>query len=374
MQLVGLAHLPMHLNRATLQLVRIAQVDLLAQLLRPYSWEIRRLVLLICLLVRCHDIVLRTVLLVPIFIPLNLAGLVVLAVIGNVVCLRLRAGALSLVLDCRLVCVSMLLLQLWMSRLQGYNRVSLSQSRTCSPDVTSRSSVYPSLSFSDRSRLSFHHFRSSRSASHISSGSHSLSCMSSRGRSLPPGPFWPQSHSRSHSCCIGPPEDHQGEHASTDIVDVVSLIQESGSLPLAPSESHKVWGFKAAVDAKDQPSSFYQLLIGDSSPDILLDLNDRISSATSRMRSKMMFKLLPYPGVSTASKRRKGQSCALLYPTTELGSMKSFKNLNNTDVVLSSTEAKDLEVAAHTLQCHRGNFLDGLVDVCCQVHGAFFIL
>ena len=38
-------------------------------------------------------------------------------------------------------------------------------------------------------------------------------------------------------------------------------------------------------------------------------------------------------------------SCTLPRPITELGEMKSFDDLNKTDVVLSSTKAKDLEAA-----------------------------
>ena len=40
------------------------------------------------------------------------------------------------------------------------------------------------------------------------------------------------------------------------------------------------------------------------------------------------------------------QSCALPCPITELGRMELFGNPNKTDVILSSTKTKDLEVAA----------------------------
>ena len=65
---------------------------------------------------------------------------------------------------------------------------------------------------------------------------------------------------------------------------------------LPPSESRKIRNFYAGVDFVDQPSSSYFLSV-DSSADILEDLNDRISFATSRMRSKKVSELPPYLGV-----------------------------------------------------------------------------
>ena len=146
----------------------------------------------------------------------------------------------------------------------------------------------------------------------ISRGSRSPSCTSSRGRSLSPCPSQLPSHpqSRSLSRCVDPPKDHQEEHVSSGIVDAVGWIQEYGSLPSAPSESHKIHSFKAALDAENHPSSSYRLPISDSSSDILLDLEDRILSATSWMRPKRVSKLIPYPGMHSHKYYHfEGRSC-----------------------------------------------------------------
>ena len=81
----------------------------------------------------------------------------------------------------------------------------------------------------------------------------------------------------------------------------------------------------AALDADDQPSFSYWPLIGDSSSDILHDLDDRITSATSGMRSKKGFKLPLYLGVCSCkyyhfNGEEVSRSRALLQPITELGS------------------------------------------------------
>ena len=43
------------------------------------------------------------------------------------------------------------------------------------------------------------------------------------------------------------------------------------------------------------------------------------------------------------------RSCSLPYPVTKLGGMHLFDNLNETDVVLLSSEAEELETAARTV-------------------------
>ena len=71
------------------------------------------------------------------------------------------------------------------------------------------------------------------------------------------------------------------------------------------------------------------------------------------IRSKKVSKLLPYLGVYRRKYRSEGDGVSrfhVLYcPITELIGMKSFDNLNKSDVILSSTEAKDLEMAACTV-------------------------
>ena len=142
-------------------------------------------------------------------------------------------------------------------------------------------------------------------------------------------------------------------------MDVVDWIRVYGSLPSAP-ENCKIRGFKVALDADDEPSSSYQLPISDSSSDILLDLNDCISYATSGMRSKKVSKLLMYLGVCSCKYyhfegEEVPRSHALPRPSQSRGGggggggMKSFNNLNKSNVVLSSSEAEDLEAAVLTL-------------------------
>ena len=93
-------------------------------------------------------------------------------------------------------------------------------------------------------------------------------------------------------------------------VNIVSWNQEYGSLPPAPSKSRSIHGFKVALDADDQPSFSYRLPTVDSSSDILLDLEDHISSATSRMRSKNMSSSLHTEGYAVANiTALKGRRC-----------------------------------------------------------------
>ena len=77
--------------------------------------------------------------------------------------------------------------------------------------------------------------------------------MSSRDRFPSPDPFWPRSGSRSPSRHVDAPEDRQEEHSSADL----GWIQNICSFSPAPWESHKIHGFKAALDTEDLPSSSY---------------------------------------------------------------------------------------------------------------------
>ena len=62
-------------------------------------------------------------------------------------------------------------------------------------------------------------------------------------------------------------------------------------------ESKKVRGFCAAQDSDEQSSLSYRFLLGDTSSDILKDINDRISSPLSGIWSKRVSKFLPYSEV-----------------------------------------------------------------------------
>ena len=87
---------------------------------------------------------------------------------------------------------------------------------------------------------------------------------------------------------------------------------------------------------------------------ILADLDDHISSTTTGMQSKKASKLLPYPGLRSChfywfEDEDVVRFCSLPRHGLGLAGMRFFENLDKTDVVLSSTEAEDLEVAARTI-------------------------
>ena len=56
-------------------------------------------------------------------------------------------------------------------------------------------------------------------------------------------------------------------------------------LPEAPSENHKIHGFCAALEDDDQWAASCKLPIGDASAGILADIDDRVLSTSSGMRS-----------------------------------------------------------------------------------------
>ena len=85
----------------------------------------------------------------------------------------------------------------------------------------------------------------------------------------------------------------------------------------------------------DQPTSFYGLCVGEVSA----DLDDRISSPSSGKCSKKVLKLLAYPSV------RSRRFCR--FEGEELS--EAFENLNKPDVILSSSEAKDMEAAMRSI-------------------------
>ena len=121
----------------------------------------------------------------------------------------------------------------------------------------------------------------------------------------------------------------------------------------APSDSHKIRGFCAALEDDDQPPCLYHLLVGGASGDILSDIDDRISSP-SGLHSKQVLKLLLYPGIRSryfcqfeGEEVTKAHSLNRL--VTELVGINSFDNLNRTDVILSFSEAEDMEAAMRSI-------------------------
>ena len=96
----------------------------------------------------------------------------------------------------------------------------------------------------------------------------------------------------------------------------------------APSESHKILGFRGALEDDDQPASSYHLPIGRGSADILDDIDDRISSPSSGVHSKKVSKLLTYTGVRNCHFYRfedeLSKAHSLNRHLTELPGMSSF--------------------------------------------------
>ena len=85
--------------------------------------------------------------------------------------------------------------------------------------------------------------------------------------------------------------------SSVDLVEVVSWICDLCGLPPTPAEGKEMLGFRVAQDPDSHPSSSYHLPMGDTSPDILADIDDCISSPLLGMWLKEVLKLLPYAEV-----------------------------------------------------------------------------
>ena len=101
-----------------------------------------------------------------------------------------------------------------------------------------------------------------------------------------------------------------------------------------------------------QPAASYKMPIGGASADILADIDTRVSSSSSGMRSRKVSKLLQYQGVrSRKFYRFEGENItkALNYHVTELAGLCTFDNLKKTDVTWSSTEAEDMEAALQSI-------------------------
>ena len=92
-------------------------------------------------------------------------------------------------------------------------------------------------------------------------------------------------------------KDLQEEQSSLDFVSVVTNLRSLNELPEALPESHKIRSFHAAVELDDQPAFSYKMPIGGASVDILVDIDNRVSSMSSGMCSRKVSKLLQYPGV-----------------------------------------------------------------------------
>ena len=124
------------------------------------------------------------------------------------------------------------------------------------------------------------------------------------------------------------------------------LIYTLNGLPAVPSESRKICSFYAALEDGDQPSASYKLPIGVT----FADIDDRVLSPSSGMRSWKVSKVLQYLGVSSRKFCRfeevdLNKAKALNHHVMELAGLCSFDNLNKTDVTWSSLEAEDMEAA-----------------------------
>ena len=124
-------------------------------------------------------------------------------------------------------------------------------------------------------------------------------------------------------------------------------------LPEAPSEGCKIRGFLAGPDDDEQPA-YYRLPIADASADSFADVDDCISWTTTGMWSKKVSKLLPCPDIcSWCFYWFEGEEVvkfrSLNPHVMELAGMCSFENLAMTDVVLSSSEAEDVEAAVRSI-------------------------
>ena len=138
----------------------------------------------------------------------------------------------------------------------------------------------------------------------------------------------------------------QEEHASATILETVSWIRELCSLHLAPAKGK---------NSDNQPSSSYCFLMGDIFSDILGNIDDHISSPSSGIRFKKVLSCFHILGVRSRryySIEGKEVVCyrTLSRAISEHRAMKSFENLNKTDIVFFLSEVEDLEGAARTLQ------------------------
>ena len=107
------------------------------------------------------------------------------------------------------------------------------------------------------------------------------------------------------------------------------------------------------LEGDDQSSASYKLPIGDLSADILVDIDDRVATS-SGMCSQKVSKLVQYLGIrSREFYRFEGEylnkTKALNRHVMELTGLRSFDNLNMTDVIWSSMEAEKMEDALRSI-------------------------
>ena len=131
-------------------------------------------------------------------------------------------------------------------------------------------------------------------------------------------------------------------------------LRPLNELSEAPSESGKICGLQEALEDDEQPASSYKMPVGGALADVLADIDDRVSSPSSCMRSKKVLKLLQHPGVrSRKFYRFQGEEVTkakvLNHHLTELVGLRSRDNLNKTDFIWSSTEAEDMEAALKSI-------------------------
>ena len=98
------------------------------------------------------------------------------------------------------------------------------------------------------------------------------------GRSASPDREKRRSRSRSPSPSWQADEDCQEDHSSLDFVSVVVILRCLNELPEVPSESHKMCGFRAALDDDEQPASSCRMPVGGASSNI-----SRILTTGSRL-------------------------------------------------------------------------------------------
>ena len=209
----------------------------------------------------------------------------------------------------------------------------------------------------------------SHSADSSQGGSHKES--SSRGGSA----SYDGERHRSCSCTLSlsrrEDKDRQEEHSLLDFVLVAATLHSLNEPLEAPSESHKVCGFSAALEGDNQSALLYRLPVGGASEDILADIDDRISSP-SGMCLKRVLKLLQYPGVRSRCFYRfevegVAKAGALNHHVTELERLHYWDNLNKADVILSSSEAEDMEATLKSI-VEATSWMDWWIVPGTQVH------
>ena len=139
-----------------------------------------------------------------------------------------------------------------------------------------------------------------------------------------------------------------------DFVSVVATLRSLNELPEAPSENCKIRSFRAALVDDNQPTSSHRLSVGGALADILEDIDNCILSASSGMSLKKVSKLLQYPGICSCrfyifEGDETARACSLNRHMMELVWLCSYDNLNKSDVILSSSEAEDMEAGLQSI-------------------------